>query len=248
MAGQVTDYVKANITINGRTFEEKLYALPIGKNSTILGTSWLRKRNPDINWQNGTLTWRCEGNQIDLENPDLSEQRPTITHRTTPKPTIEEVDDEDEWKNGPLEPMTELDEFNEVVLQYIGTDESLSDIWINATVSPSQEFALKYDKEEEITLEERIPKEYHEYLDVFKEEVERYPGMRMWDHAIDTKPGFEPKAFRSYNLTPEEREQQELFIVENLRKGYIRPSRSPMASPFFFVSKKDGKLRPTQDY
>ena len=30
--------------------------------------------------------------------------------------------------------------------------------------------------------------------------------------------------------------------------GWIRPSKSPQASPFFFVKKKDGKLRPVQDY
>ena len=58
------------------------------------------------------------------------------------------------------------------------------------------------------------------------------------------KNGFEPKAFRSYNLTPEEQHQQAEFIQENLKKGYIRPSKSPMASPFFFVSKKDRRLRP----
>jgi len=62
------------------------------------------------------------------------------------------------------------------------------------------------------------------------------------------KHGFEPKSFKSYRLTPEELKQQKMFINENLRKGYIRPSKSPMASPFFFVSKKDGKYRPTQDY
>ena len=40
----------------------------------------------------------------------------------------------------------------------------------------------------------------------------------------------------------------ETFVKDNLAKGYIRPSKSPMASPFFFVDKKDGKLRPCQDY
>ena len=45
-----------------------------------------------------------------------------------------------------------------------------------------------------------------------------------------------------------EEEQMNAFIDENLRKGYIRPSKSPMASPFFFVGKKDGNLRPCQDY
>ena len=38
------------------------------------------------------------------------------------------------------------------------------------------------------------------------------------------------------------------FIDENLKTGQIQPSKSPQASPFFFVKKKDGKLRPVQDY
>jgi hypothetical protein len=56
------------------------------------------------------------------------------------------------------------------------------------------------------------------------------------------KPGFEPKSFKAYNLTLEEHKLQDKFIEENLKKGYIQPSKSPMASPFFFVSKKDGKF------
>src|SRR4029077_18414583 len=38
------------------------------------------------------------------------------------------------------------------------------------------------------------------------------------------------------------------FVKDNLAKGYIRPSKSPMSSPLFFVDKKDGKKRPCQDY
>jgi len=38
------------------------------------------------------------------------------------------------------------------------------------------------------------------------------------------------------------------FVIEHTRKGYIRPSKSPYAAPFFFIKKKDGKLRPVQDY
>ena len=45
-------------------------------------------------------------------------------------------------------------------------------------------------------------------------------------------------------------EQEELdhFIDNNLQKGYIQPSKSPMASPVFFIKKKDGSLRLVQDY
>jgi hypothetical protein len=54
------------------------------------------------------------------------------------------------------------------------------------------------------------------------------------------KEGFEPKSFKNYNLTPAEQIELDKFLKENLDKGYIRPLQSPMASPFFFVNKKDG--------
>jgi len=166
-------------------------------------------------------------------------------------PSIEEIEDEDEWKNSSLN-NSDIDDFNEIIIRYIGTDESLMNLWnrpwpdeedflleisINATLSPSQEFVIKQDEgKEKQTVEEIVPLEYHEYLDVFQEEVVRFPKKQTWDHTIDMKNGFEPKAFRSYNLTLEEQHQQAEFIQENLKKGYIRLSKSPMASPFFFVS------------
>jgi len=62
------------------------------------------------------------------------------------------------------------------------------------------------------------------------------------------KEDFQPKVFKKYNLSPIEQQEMDKFIDENLAKGYIVPSQSPMASPFFFVSKKDGSFRPCQDY
>jgi hypothetical protein len=38
------------------------------------------------------------------------------------------------------------------------------------------------------------------------------------------------------------------FIEENLSSGQIRLSKSPMATPCFFIKKKDGSLRLIQDY
>jgi len=37
-------------------------------------------------------------------------------------------------------------------------------------------------------------------------------------------------------------------VEEQLRKGYIRPTKSPRMSPVFFVGKKDGKKRMVMDY
>ena len=45
-------------------------------------------------------------------------------------------------------------------------DNTLSETWINATLSPSQEFAIKQDEGKEKQMAEQIvPLEYHEYLD-----------------------------------------------------------------------------------
>jgi len=46
----------------------------------------------------------------------------------------------------------------------------------------------------------------------------------------------------------QEKEEVREFMEEQLRKGYIRPSKSPQTSPVFFVGKKDGKKRMVQDY
>ena len=125
-----------------------------------------------------------------------------------------------------------------------------TDIWINAKSNLAMDMAIKANlKKKEILVTKLVPLEYHEFLDIFDEEkANRFPESRKWDHKIDMKEGFEPKAFKNYNLTAEEQVELDAFLKENLEKGYIRQSESPMASPFFFVKKKDGKLRPCQDY
>jgi len=53
------------------------------------------------------------------------------------------------------------------------------------------------------------------------------PTRKVWDHAIDTKEGFVPRKGKVYPLSREEREEIHKFINEQLRKGYIRPSKLP---------------------
>jgi len=44
-----------------------------------------------------------------------------------------------------------------------------------------------------------------------------------------------------YPLLREKKEEVHKFIKEQLRKGYIKPSKSSQMTPVFFVGKKDGK-------
>ena len=96
---------------------------------------------------------------------------------------------------------------------------------------------------------EMVPRQFHQYLKVFeKKESERMPTRKAWDHAIDLRKGFVPKKGKIYLLSRVEREEVQEFVKDQLRKGYIRPSKSPQTLPVFFVPKKDGKKRMVQDY
>jgi len=74
------------------------------------------------------------------------------------------------------------------------------------------------------------------------------PVQKAWDHTIELKEGFIPKKGKVYSLLREEREEVQAFVEDQLRKGYIRPSKSSQTSPVYFVAKKDGKRRMVQDY
>ena len=49
-------------------------------------------------------------------------------------------------------------------------------------------------------------------------------------------------------MSREEKGEVQAFVEDQLRKGYIYPSKSPQTSPIHFVAKKDGTWRMVQDY
>jgi len=71
---------------------------------------------------------------------------------------------------------------------------------------------------------------------------------KLWDHVINLKEDFVPRKGRTYLMSRQKKEKVQEFVEKQLRKGYIRPSKSPQTSPVFFVGKKDGKKRMVQDY
>jgi hypothetical protein len=96
----------------------------------------------------------------------------------------------------------------------------------------------------------RILEEYQQHERVFSEEKsQQLPKHTIWDHAIELLPNA-PDTLPAQLLPLNRIEQEEMqkFMEEHLRQGTIRESWSPYAANFFFIKKKDGKLRPVQDY
>jgi hypothetical protein len=137
---------------------------------------------------------------------------------------------------------------NAVLLSYI--EVAKSKVWINAKTGIAMELAIQEnEKKADLPVGKLIPEDLHDFLDVFDDnKANQFPESNVWNHKIDIKEGFELKSFKIYNLTLEEQKELDKFLDENLEKEYIWLSQLPQASPFFFVKKKDGRLRPCQDY
>ncbi len=129
-----------------------------------------------------------------------------------------------------------------VIAQIQGSED---DCQIQATTST--ELAIKA---QQYTKAVEVPAEYQQFAKVFsEEESKRYPPKRAWDHAIEFKKDA-PEAIdcKVYPMNRIEDEAVQKFLHDELEKGYIHESKSPYASSFFFVRKKDSKMRPVQDY
>ena len=190
----------------------------LGKQKVILGFPWFKEMNPEINWKEGTLTWRKENR--------------------TPA-TIAEVLYEEEYLNQTQNPSSEDDE-ESLDLLVLDVNGKFAPVWINTKTNLAMDMAIEDNlKKKELSVTEMVPPKYHKFLDVFDEQkANRFLESRPWDHKVEMKEGFEPKSFKNDNLTPEEQVELDSFLKENLEKGYICPSQSPVASPFFFVKKK----------
>ena len=94
----------------------------------------------------------------------------------------------------------------------------------------------------EQTMEELVPRRFWKWKKVFgKAESERMPVRKPWDHAIELKESFVPRKGKVYSLSRDEREKVQTFMEDQLRKSYIRPSKSSQMLAVHFVAKKDEK-------
>ena len=103
--------------------------------------------------------------------------------------------------------------------------------------------------QQSIPSETPMPDWCTDFSDVFSEQTHtKLPPHRHYDHTIDLQPTFTPHIAKIYPLNPAKLQTCKEFVDEHLKTGRILPSKSPQASPFFFIPKKDNSLCPCQDY
>jgi len=200
--GTIKSYVDLNMEINGKETNTQLLVTGLGKERIILGFPWLNEHNPDINWKTGHFSWR------------------EFNKQTTRTPvTITEEEDEEAYLNSTQNP---LDDSELSLLINTITSDTHNETWINSKSTTATQLQADINlKKKVLPVEEQIPKEFHEYLDVFSEEkAARFPKPRLWDHKIELKDSFIPKSFKPFDLTPQEQIEMDKFLKENMEKGY----------------------------
>ena len=204
----------------------------LGKSDVFLGHEWLHFHNLSVDWQLGELKFNyCpKACQLSLLLSEPEEEDKPGEVETFPTGEVEDGD--------------RIFAFDMFGYWVTGGHHLRAH---TTTAQQLTEKALKPSGTK--SFEETIPPNYHQFHDIFnKESFDQLPKRCPWDHAIDLTPGDHVVDCKVYNLSPEEQRELQAFMEENLHSGCIRPSKSPFASAFFFVKKKDGKLRPVQDY
>ncbi|KAK4700362.1 hypothetical protein P7C70_g5887, partial [Phenoliferia sp. Uapishka_3] len=128
-----------------------------------------------------------------------------------------------------------------------GGGESMRTFGNNLGNFPSEE--LKWDEDEKVNFQDHVPAEYHDFADLFEKKAgDALPRRRPCDHIIPIEEGAKIPDSRIYPLSATELESLRKYLDENLNRGFIRPSSSPVAAPILFVKKKDGSLRLCVDF
>ena len=117
---------------------------------------------------------------------------------------------------------------------------------LQATGTTSQHLMEASQKHEKA--EAKILEYLQEFKDVFSKEMfDTLPPRKPWDHAIELELGSKPTNCKVYLLSLKEQVELDAFLEENLCTRMIHLSKSPLASPVFFI-KKNSSLQLVQDY
>jgi RNase H-like domain found in reverse transcriptase/Reverse transcriptase (RNA-dependent DNA polymerase)/Integrase zinc binding domain/Chromo (CHRromatin Organisation MOdifier) domain/Retroviral aspartyl protease len=262
-AGSISEVVEVMLRYGDHSERATFAVTGLGKQEVILGLTWLREHNPEVDWQSGEVKMsRCPTHCRTCQSEVNAERKVRLIEsanirscRAGPLPDVDIgmegipelcVDHDDEEDDEPYEEDDLLEEGDRLFTTNIPSEAE----FIRASSNISQRLAEAFHKHTQPkTFHESVPTFLHDYEDIFaKSSFDRLPNRKVWDHAIELLPGSKPSNCKVYPLAPSEQVELDAFIQENLATGRIRPSKSPMASPVFFIKKKDGTLRLVQDY
>ncbi|KAK1216076.1 hypothetical protein PQX77_021307 [Marasmius sp. AFHP31] len=183
-AGSITHFARLGLTVDGTETWTDFLVTELGGENVILGLPWLRKTNPQVDWEKGRVSV------------------------PKPKVTIEEVEDEDWWAGTGNPPLSDsvIESIHASVIEDPPADPEATpplyhvranhmtqralvkkgiledchdDLWIAAGYTYSQQIAEEASRNKpKQSFKEMVPPEYRGSRKVFsEEESERLPAL-----------------------------------------------------------------------
>ena len=253
-ATRVTSFVRVRMTLSS-AHEEEVSALVVPRlnKEVILGMPWLDQHNPQVHWGQRTVDFdseyclrgclkpnggqKCRVEALDTGRQGMKTAEKLAADRTARfKRGIRMVDVE-EFERERADPTNEVYRMD------------ISDI-IECDALKTQEDISKALQDKPPPDFTKLPSHLQRFRRLFSPTEAnalppRRPGL---DHDIQLVKDAKLPNCRLYRMSQPELEVLRKYVDENLKKGYIRPSSSPVASSVLFVRKPAGGLRLCVDY
>ena len=245
-SGLITHMTKLNMTIAGHKEIIPLFVTKLGHYPIVLGLPWLRRHDVKIRFAKNTVTFDsdyclnncCENatsiTGISIPIPEKQKLHIAMIAGSTYTNLVKRK------RNVVAMFTTTVYQIDRLIKEY---DRERDRLYAASLGSEKKE------ESEEEKIKRLLPKEYHEFMPLFKKAVaDVLPPHRQYDHKITLKEGFTPPFGPIYSLSIPELKALREWLDENLSKGFIRASSSPAGAPILFVKKSDGSLRLCVDY
>ena len=230
----ITQSVQLPVTFpTGESMTISFYLTPLDLSCSVaLGYNWLACYNPLIDWVLGSINFQ----------PQLlgsSPLTPTSSARaaTVPLQTSASV----EAPNTSI-PTLKISMIGAATFMH--ACKCLGTQCFSLHLSESLLSAKCASVSDEVPDLSTIPKEYHDYANVFsKSEASKLALHHLYDLKIDLEEGTSPLSSSTmYSLSSTELETLREFIDENLRQGFIHTTSLPHGAPVLFSHNNNGSL------
>jgi hypothetical protein len=245
------------ITIQGQTIPIDVEVIDAATYSLLLGNNWLMKANASYNWREQELTLRWRGKTLTVPancsketKEEFSEIKANTEEESTDESNIENETSEENWESEKDEDF-ENEEiiFNVLKKHKSNTPEDKDEEDETVPVFLSE----KLNKNDldigplNIKRQQKFDQLMSRNKDLFANDVSSLGRTNITQHQIDVGDA-KPIKQRFYRTHPDEDQFIKEELDRMLKKGLIKRSKSPWASPVVLVKKKNGKLRFCVDY
>lgn len=196
-AGSISEVWDVVLRYHNHTERATFAVTGLGSQDIILGLNWLRKHNPEVNWQSGDMKMsRCPNHCCTCQNEVNAKRKIAVmeaasirTCHAGPLPSpdvdmdipdlVEDLDNLDE------EPYVGEDALEEGDRVFVATIPCKAE-FVQATSNVSQPLTEAFHKNTQPkTFGELVPTHLHDFEDLFsKSSFDQLPDRKIWDHAI----------------------------------------------------------------